>query len=362
MERKLAPMSHAVVPRFAAADLRCFATALLERAGLPRDRAADVADVLVEGDLLGHTTHGLALLPSYLREIGDGGMPVVGEPRVVADHGSALTWDGNYLPGPWLVRRAIAVARARLAQHPLATVVIGRSHHIACLQAFLPPVTEAGLMILLTCTDPANKWVAPPGAVVPCYSPDPIAAGIPTLGDPVLLDISLSTTAAGQCVRAAKTGQRLPGAWLVDRDGAPTDDPRALVERREGGLFPLGGADLGYKGFGLALIVEALTSALAGHGRADRVTHWGSSVFLILIDPARFGGAEAFRRETSFLADACRHAAVPPGGSPVRIPGDGALARRREQLARGVALHSEILPGLAPWMAKFGVPAPSALG
>ena len=194
-------------------------------------------------------------------------MTIAGDPRVVSDHGSALTWDGDYLPGPWLVRRAIGEARTRLAQHPMVTVVVGRSHHIACLQAFLKPAADAGLLIVLACSDPAARWVAPPGAVEPVYSPNPIAAGIPTDGDPILIDISASTTAAAVCVRAAKAGERLPGPWMVDRDGQATDDPRPLVEDKSGALYPLGGADLGYKGFALGVLLEAITSALAGHGR-----------------------------------------------------------------------------------------------
>jgi len=85
-------------------------------------------------------------------------------------------------------------------------------------------------------------------------------------------------------------------------------------------------------------------------------------VFLLLIDSERFGGRAAFVRETSFLGDACRAAAVPAGGPPVRLPGDGARARRREQLARGVALRADILPALRPWAQRFALAEPSALG
>ena len=347
--------------RLPAGALLATARTLLTAAGLPHERAADVADVLLEGDLLGHTTHGLALLPRYLQEIGSGRMTIAGDPRVKSDHGSAFTWDGDYLPGPWLVRRAIGEARRRLAEHPMVTAVIGRSHHIACLQSFLKPVADEGLLIVLACSDPAARWVAPPGAVEPIYSPNPIAAGIPTEGDPILIDISASTTAAAVCVRAAKAGQRLPGPWIVDSAGHPTDDPRPLVEEKSGALYPLGGADLGYKGFALGLLLEAITSALAGHGRHAREARWGCSVFLMLIDPANFGGRNAFAREMSWLADASRAAAVAPGQAAVRMPGDHALLRRADQLANGVALHPEILPALITCARDLQVEIPSVL-
>jgi LDH2 family malate/lactate/ureidoglycolate dehydrogenase len=336
-------------------------TALLEAAGLPRARAHDVAEVLLEGDLLGHTTHGFAQLSGYLKSLTEGMMEKAGDPAVVADHGSALTWDGRYLPGPWLVREAIRVGRARLSQHPLVTVVLRRTHHIGCLQAYLQPVTDAGLMVLLSCSDPSTRTVAPHGGAAPRFSPNPIAIGIPTAGQPILIDISTSTTSNAYAQRVAAAGERLPGAWVVDRAGQATDDPKVLFDGGGGSLLPLGGVDLGHKGFALALFVEAMTSALAGHGRADDVKRWGASVFLQLIDPARFGGQQAFLRETSFLAQACVETPVGTGKPAVRMPGHGALARRAQQLAGGVALYPTIVPALAPWAEKLGVALPAPL-
>ncbi len=345
--------------KFDAAALLNFGKSLLIAAGLSEDRARDVSEVLLEGDLLGHTTHGFHLLPLYLKSLGEGGMEKQGDPETISDHGSAFTWDGRYLPGPWLVRRAIAAAQERANTQPVVTVAIRQSHHIGCLQAYLKPVTDAGFLILLSCSDPANRTVTPLGGVAPRFSPDPFAVGIPTNGEPVLIDISTSTTANGLCLRLAAAGEKLPGPWLVDRDGHPSDDPKILLEGRGGSLLPLGGLDLGYKGFALALFVEAITSALAGHGRADNTKRWGASVFLQLINPDSFGGREAFLREATFLADSCRDTPVPPGKPPVRLPGQGALARRAAQLASGVELYSTIMPALVPWAERYRVPIPS---
>ena len=347
--------------RFDAPALRQFGKALLTASGLAEDRAGDVADVLLEGDLLGHTTHGFALLPAYLKALKENTMEKSGEPAVVADHGAALTWDGRYLPGPWLVRRAIQIASERLTEHPVITVVIRRSHHIGCLQAYLKPVTDAGCFILLTCSDPQSRTVTPHGGTAPRYSPNPLAVGIPTGGEPVLIDISMSSTANALCQRLAAAGERLPGPWLVDREGQPTDDPQVLFNNGGGSILPLGGTDLGYKGFALGLFVEALTNALGGHGRATGETRWGASVFLQLIDPEQFGGREAFLRETSFFAQVCVETPVPPGKPPVRLPGHAALARRADQLAHGIQLHPTILPALATWAESLNAKPPPSV-
>ena len=349
-------------PRYRSEALVGFARALLGGVGLADDRAAVVAEILVEGDLLGHTTHGLDLLARYLDQIDKGKMAKAGDPEVLADHGASLTWDGHYLPGPWLVRQAIAAASARLANHPSVTAVIRRSHHIGCLQAYLKPVTDSGRLILLTCSDPSAAGVAPHGGVASRITPNPIAFGFPTGGDPVLIDISSSTTTNAMSKRVFDEGGRLPGEWLVDAKGNATDDPAVLFGAEPGAVLPLGGLDLGHKGFALALIVEALTSGLAGHGRADAPGNWGASVYLQIIDPERFGGRAAFAREMDRLAALCRTAPVAPGQPPVRLPGQAALEKRARQLREGVALHARILPALTAWAERLGlaVPAPTA--
>jgi LDH2 family malate/lactate/ureidoglycolate dehydrogenase len=160
-------------PRFAASALAGFATGALQAAGMEPAKADAVADILVEGDLLGHTTHGLQLLPLYLAEIEKKQMTLAGEPRILADHPAAVTWDGRRLPGPWLTLEAIALACVRARTLGCCTVVIRRSHHIGCLAAYLKRVTDQGLMILLTCSDPSGTGVAPHGGYRGAYTPNP---------------------------------------------------------------------------------------------------------------------------------------------------------------------------------------------
>jgi L-lactate dehydrogenase len=347
--------------RYRADELVVFAATILEKAGLARDRARTMADVIVEADLLGHDTHGLDQLAGYLTQIDDGLLATTGEPTVIADLGATLTWDGHRLPGHWLVKQAIAEARHRILAHPVVTVAIGHGHHIGCLQAYLKPVTDAGLIIVLMSSDPSAAGVTPHGGVASRITPNPIAAGFPTGADPILIDISSSTSTNAMNKRLAATGERLKGPWLVDADGRPTDDPRVLVAERPGAMLPLGGIELGHKGFSLALIVEALTSGLAGRGRSEKPKAWTASVFLQLIDPDAFGGREAFVREMQYLVELCHTTPVAAGNPSVRLPGEGALARRRRQIREGVSLHESIMAALRPWAQRFGVAVPTRL-
>jgi L-lactate dehydrogenase len=344
-----------MTPRLPAAELITFARDLLRCAGLEDDKARVVAEILVEADLLGHTTHGLALLAPYLEEIERGGMTKSGAPEVVADFPAVVTWDGRRLPGPWLVARALELAMERAERNGLCAVTIRRSHHIACLAAYLRPVAERNLVAILTCSDPAVATVAPFGGRKGLFTPNPIAAAWPTDGEPVMLDFSASITTNALTKRLQSAGKKFPGAWALDAEGRATDDPASLFAEPAGTLLPAGGIDHGHKGFALALLVEALTSALSGHGRADPSEGWGASVFLQVFNPACFGGVDAFRREAGHLAAACRENPPRPGVERVRLPGENGLSRRREQLAAGVELHPAILPALRPWARKLGV-------
>lgn len=345
--------------RIPAASLRAFGQALLEKTGIAADKAAVVAEILLEGDLMGHSTHGFQLLPRYLEEAADERMAKDGAPDVISEGGSALLWDGKYLPGPWLVVQALEALFEKAKTQGSATAVIRRSHHIGALAAYMKRVTDRGLACLLTCSDPAVASVAPHGATTGVYTPNPIAAGWPTKSGPVWIDISASTTTNGMVGRLNRVGGKLPGKWLISEAGEATDDPAVMAGGRKGAILPLGGMDLGYKGFALGLIVEAFTSGLGGFGRADHDTRWGASVFVLVLDPAAFGGREAFERETGWLADACRAAPPRPGSERARMPGERAAALRDEQLRLGVLLHPEILPGLASWAKKLGVPLPA---
>jgi len=349
------------IERYAADALVELAHTLLVRAGVRADIAGDVATILVDGDLLGHTTHGLGLLAAYLGEIDRGTMASDGAITVVHARSAAETWDGHRLPGPWCTLRALDRATELAAAQGTGTIVVRRSHHIACLAAYAKRAAERGVVALVYCSDPAMASVAPFGGVTPVFTPNPLAAGIPTSRDPIILDVSASLTTNGLTARLHKAGEKLPHPWVQDAQGNATTDPSVLFTEPRGTLLPLGGLDAGHKGYALALLIEALTAGLAAMGRADPNEGWGATVFVQVIDPQAFGGAAAFRRQMDWLVDAC-HAAKPrPGVERVRLPGEGGLARFRDQRANGVRLHPSILPSLAPWCERLGVTAPPAL-
>ncbi|MDR0379916.1 MAG: Ldh family oxidoreductase, partial [Candidatus Accumulibacter sp.] len=291
------------VRRYAVESLEKLAESLFTAAGMDADKAQVVAEVLVGGDMVGQRTHGMALCPSYLDEIEKGAMTGRGEPAAVCDSGAVFVWDGNYLPGPWLVSKAFEQAAERVASHGVVTAVIRRSHHIACLMALLRQATDRKLAIIIASSDPAFGYIAPYGGKEPIFTPNPIAIGYPGSRAPVWIDISTSITTVSMLRQKIAAGASFAQPWLMDGEGHPTNDPRVIDAG--GTLLPLGGRDYGHKGFGLSLMIEMLTHGLGGFGRLDSEKRWGANVFLQLLDPDAFAGREAFLRQMDFLTDRC---------------------------------------------------------
>jgi len=347
-------------PRFEVEALTEYATSLLIAASMPADRARDVAGVLVEGDLLGHDTHGLDLLSPYIADIEAGRMTVHGDPIVVNDRPAVLTWDGRRLPGPWLTLRAMEEATRRAKACGTGTVSIRRGYHIACLAVYARRVAAQGQVLMLFSSAPAGSTVAPYGGTRALFSPSPIAIGFPTSGDPVIVDVSTSITTNNLMARLKREGKRLPAPWLMDETGTPTDDPAVIFPPRAGTILPLGGRDSGHKGYGLSLMVEAVTAGLAGHGRSDPGERFGATLFVQVIDPDAFSGLDVFRAQMDWVVDACHDNPPVPGVEQVRMPGERGLALMKQQLRDGVAFKPSIVGALEQLGRKYGVALPRA--
>lgn len=342
--------------KYSIAALERFATELFVAARMDADKAATVARLLVLTDAMGRRTHGLAIAPLYLAEIESGGMHVSGMPAVESDNGLCAVWDGDYLPGLWLMNHAIDVALPRAAQLGLAAIAIRKSHHIGCLATLTRQAADKGFVAMIFNSDPSGKRVAPFGGAEPLFTPNPYAIGYPGATHPVLIDSCASITTVSMTRQKYAAGEQFDHPWLIDADGRPTRNPAVLEHATPpGSLLPVGGLEYGHKGFGLALMVEALSQGLSGHGRADQPKRWGGNTYLQLIDPRKFAGADAFGEQMDFLSAQCRENRPIDPARPVRVPGDNAAKGIAEARSGGIEYDAAIWASLAPWMEKLGV-------
>jgi LDH2 family malate/lactate/ureidoglycolate dehydrogenase len=347
--------------------LERFTTALFAAAGLDADKAATVAHFLVLTDAMGRPTHGLAMAPLYLTEIEkgrasaglDAGMAATGDVHVVKDTGLTAVWDARYLPGHWVMSRALATALPRAQQHGLAAIAIRRCHHIGCLAALVKVAADAGCIALIANSEPAGQRVAPYGGRQALFTPNPIALGYPGQAHAVLVDVSTSITTTSMTRQKHAAGELFEHPWLNDALGQPTRDPTVLEHTRpRGSLQLLGGAEYGHKGFGLSLMVEALSQGLSGHGRLDAPQRWGGNVYLQVMAPSHFAGDEAFAAQTGFLADACRSNPPIDPNTPVRLPGDHAAEALATAERNGLKLDPQTQNALIHWATTLNVRTP----
>jgi LDH2 family malate/lactate/ureidoglycolate dehydrogenase len=337
-------------------QLEAFAATLFESAGLDADKASTVAKLLVLTDAIGRRTHGLAMVPLYLAELAKGTMSKSGEPEVVKQRGVVALWDGGYLPGQYVVARAIDWSLPRAAENGIAAVTIRRSHHIGCLAALALRAVEQGFVALIANSDPAGARVAPYGGTEALFTPDPFAIGYPGTPNPVLVDICASITTTSMTRQKVAEGTHFAQPWLLDHEGRPTTDPRVLEHSTpRGSLQLIGGLDHGHKGFGLALMVEALSQGLAGHGRVDAPRRWGGNTYLQVIDPELFAGRDEFARLMDPFGDRCRSNKPIDPAQPVRMPGDAAARALASARRDGIAYDDATRAALQRCAQDLGV-------
>lgn len=327
-------------------ELRPLMLTKLAKLHVDTEKAMVMVDVLLEGELLGHRTHGIQLFKPYIASLLKGEMEALGAYELLNQTLVSELWDGRYISGTWLTTKGLERAAEMARAHGIGTVVIRKAHHIACLAAYLEFWGRQGLMVILSCSDPMSKTVAPFGGTKAAYGPNPLAVGIPTTADPIMMDISTSSTANGVINKARALQQKLPEPWLLTPEGQPTDDPETFFSEEPSTILPLGGMDLGYKGFALGLMVEALTNALGGYGRVEDPQRWGASVFIQVIAPQHFSGESAFVREIDFLKSKCVPNRPIDLKEPVRMPGQRGLVLKSKQLEEGIPVAGDWLQWL----------------
>lgn len=338
--------------RIPVAHARAMAHKLLLATGLPEPQVQAMTEAMIAAELMGHRTHGLAMLPTYLKRIANGQIRSGDTIEVLNETSASFAWHTDRLPGAWVMHQAMHKLREMARSHPVVTATVANCTHIGALQVYLEQPAREGFLAMMMVTDPGVRSVAPFGGADPVLTTNPIACGIPTAdADPILIDQCTSLVSNAQAQSLDPQQSELPGEWLMDNQGRPSRDPAVLKTDPPGTIMPLGGHTFGYKGYGFMLMCEAYALALSGHGRSTPKTRGSQGVFVQLIDPGHFGGRAVFEREMGFVADQCHQSRPAAGSSGVRLPGERAFRLKREQTAQGLDLAE------ATWQALLSLSA-----
>ncbi|MCL6607530.1 MAG: malate/lactate/ureidoglycolate dehydrogenase [Geminicoccaceae bacterium] len=333
------------MPNLPATGLRALAFAIARAWGSAEEEAAIVADHLVAANLAGHDSHGVGMLPTYVRVFRQGCLVPNRELRTVADAGAVLVFDADRGVGQRMAKLAVAQGIERARALGAAVVALRDSCHIGRIGAYGEQAAAAGLVFLgfvnVADHDPV---VAPFGAAEARLGTNPFCAALPAAAgeEPaVLLDMATSTIAFGKARVARNKGLPVPEGTLLDREGRPTTDPAPMVDRFEGALTAFGL----HKGSGLAILCELLGAALTGGQTITDPMRHGivNNMLAILIDPARFATGERGPAAVAAVADWIRAARPAPGFDRVRLPGEPERESRARRLAEGVPIDERSL-------------------
>jgi uncharacterized oxidoreductase len=330
---------------------------LLAAGGASADEARIVARSLVDANLRGYDSHGVMRIPYYVQAIKDGEV-VPGEELTVLDEGpSRVVADGNWGFGQVQAVRLLKLLAGKAHASGQAIGTMTHSGHIGRLGEYCELAAAEGLVsLLMVNSHGAAVRVAPPGGKAPRLSTNPLAIGVPFEGGPLVLDFSTSATAEGK-VRVKKiAGQQCPEGWLIDCDGRPTTDPATLYGNPPGSILPMGGPQA-YKGFGLGLMIEIFTGAISGGVCARPVPYAkkGNCVFAMLIDPARYGGADHFRAEVTQLVEYIKSCPRVDDCDEILLPGDPERRLLAKRQGEGIPLDEENWSALVKLGEKLGV-------
>ena len=318
------------------ATIRTLAQNALRVAGASTANAAPLADAITAAEEDGIASHGLAYLPVYclhLRcgKVNGGAVPDITQPRPAA----VMVDAGNGFAHPAIAEGMTVLLDAAAAQG-VAAMGVCRSYNCGVLGYHTEKIAAAGCVALGFTNAPAS--IAPGGGTRPVLGTNPFSVAVPATGDaPLVIDQSASVIAKSEIAKCAREGKPIPDNWALDADGKTTTDPQAALA---GSMLPSGG----YKGIGVALLVEIMAAMLpaanlgiwASPFSGDKGGPPATGQFFIAVSPEAFGGTAALGERLTALCDAIT-------GQNGRLQGQKRQAARRQAAQQGIAVDTALL-------------------
>lgn len=356
--------SEPVVRTFQPQALRDFCRDLLTSVGTPVAHARLVSHSLVEANLRGVDSHGIQMLMMYITQQRAGGMDVANSGRVQSRSGACLLYNGQNGLGQVVASRCVEHAIRLARRFGLSLVVANNSNHLGACAYWGQKMTRAGFIgIVMTNGCPA---AAPWQGRTPIFGTNPLCMAVPGAGpDSWLLDMATTTVALGKLGNAAFLNQpTIPLAWgFLDAKANPTTSTDAAVLGVNG--VPLPTPTGGYKGTGLAMMVEILCAGLSGGAMATDLPVFrtggdpiGISHMFLAIDPRCFLPLPRFRSRMGRLAKIVKASKPARGYREVLVAGDPEYRAERKRRRNGIPIPTKLWALLTALAAELGVVPP----
>jgi LDH2 family malate/lactate/ureidoglycolate dehydrogenase len=318
--------------------------------GMPEEHVEATVEIMLEADLCGIDSHGVAMLPLYAQFRSAGRIVMKPAVEVLRDRPSTALIDGGGGLGHYPSKRAMLLAIEKAKSSDVGIVAVRNSNHYGAAGVYARMAADAGLIGIST-TAVHTPSVVPLHGADATFGTNPIAFAAPAKRNPpFLLDIATSTAAVGKLKLAQLAGKPIPEGWAVDADGRPVGNPEEGLRHRR--LVPLGVTrELGgHKGYGLAMMVEILSTTLPGATyallRAPREPQTAPpdvGHFFMAINPAAFRKDGEFERDLDDMIDALRATRPVDPVRPVLVAGDPEHVAREHRKREGIPVPPVLL-------------------
>jgi uncharacterized oxidoreductase len=317
--------------------LRQVGTDLFVACGAPDEEARLVADELVEASLLGLDSHGAMRFSQYADDARTGKIKPSAPTRIVKETANSAIVDCGFNFGPVTAVRMVDIVCEKARDSNMATVVSHNCHHVSRLGSYTQKVAERGFFgMAFANSSKHGHFVVPWGGREGRLATNPISYAVPTSGLPVVMDMSTSMIAEGKIRVLRDKGSTIPPNAVLDAGGNPTDDPDLFYGPPMGTIRPFG-SELGYKGFGLGLLVEIMGGLLAGCASSEDLPYI-NGFCILAINPESFCGADRFRDLVDDLSGYVTSSEPAPGSNEVVMPGTLDFRVREKRLVEGIPL------------------------
>jgi len=327
------------MPIFTVAELEQVAQRVLVGAGVPADDASIVAAELAEANAVGHDSHGVMRLMQYVDGI-DQGHIRPGASIETLRTGPAFTLiDAHFNFGQVAAHQALTAGLAQARSAGTATVLIRNCNHVGRLGSFSKKAADQGFLSMMAVNAPGPGGVAPYGGIDRRLGTNPISMSAPWQDSALVLDMTTSATAEGKIRVSFQKGEPVAEGLIIDSDGNPTTDPAKFYDG--GAILPLGGA-MGFKGFGMSVMIDVFCGMLSGSGvcRTD-VPRGANGVWMYFVDPDQFIDRADFNAYLATYVESLRSSRKAPGVTEILLPGEIELRREQQRRADGVAVPPE---------------------
>ena len=338
------------------AAIRALITDALSAAGLPREDAAQCAQLMGEADLTGADAHGVFRLPQYVRRLKAGGFNQ--RPNITVHRSAPATAmvDGDNGMGHLVMSRAADTAIAIARETGVSWVGVRRSNHAGPAGLYAERPAQQGMIGLYAAVANANH-MAVWGGADPLLGTNPLAFGVPSGSGSYVLDMATTVVSYGTVKNYALQGKPMEKGWMVNT--ATGEDIIDAKQSAEGLLLPIGG----YKGSGLAVMLGLVAGTLnrAAFGRdvvdfnADDSTETNTGHFIVALDIARFMPLEDYKAEVDRHIGQLKASKHLPGVEEIRMPGERRRQTREERTRDGVPLSAALIGQLDEMAGRLGI-------